>query len=66
MQLARIHTGRFEIVTLRHGYSGRSALAQSMAGQIRMRAAREGRTVYARIPDENTVEFQFSPLEEAA
>src|ERR1051326_4082564 len=31
VQLARMHTGRFEIVTLRHGYSGRSALAQSMA-----------------------------------
>ncbi len=32
VQLARMHTGRFEIVTLRHGYSGRSALAQSMTG----------------------------------
>lgn len=39
---------------------------ESMAGQIRMRAAREGRTVYARIPDESTVEFQFSPAEEVA
>src|ERR1043165_3616477 len=30
IQLARTFTGRFEIVTLRHGYSGRSALAPSM------------------------------------
>jgi 4-aminobutyrate aminotransferase len=29
IQLARIHTGRMEIVALRHGYSGRSQLAQS-------------------------------------
>ncbi|HET9183632.1 MAG TPA: aspartate aminotransferase family protein [Candidatus Angelobacter sp.] len=33
VQLARMYTGRFEIVGLRHGYSGRSALAQSLAGQ---------------------------------
>src|SRR5215467_9306725 len=32
IQLARIHTGRYEIVALRHGYSGRSQLAQSLAG----------------------------------
>ena len=30
VQLARMFTGRFEIVALRHGYSGRSQLAQSM------------------------------------
>src|SRR3954465_15238972 len=30
IQLARMFTGRFEIVALRHGYSGRSQLAQSM------------------------------------
>src|SRR5436305_5823337 len=30
VQLARMHTGNFEIVALRHGYSGRSQLAQSM------------------------------------
>ena len=30
VQLARTFTGRFEIVALRHGYSGRSALAQSL------------------------------------
>ena len=33
VQLARIHTGHYEIVGLRHGYSGRSQLAQSLAGQ---------------------------------
>ena len=33
IQLARAHTGNFEIVALRHGYSGRSQLAQSLAGQ---------------------------------
>src|SRR5437764_13114168 len=32
VQLARIHTGSFEIVALRHGYSGRSQLAQSLTG----------------------------------
>lgn len=40
--------------------------AESMAAQIRIRAAREGRTVYARCPDGDTVEFQFSGQEEAA
>ncbi len=30
VQLARIHTGHTEIVALRHGYSGRSALAQGL------------------------------------
>ncbi len=33
VQLARVHTGRMEIVALRHGYSGRSQLAQSLTGQ---------------------------------
>ncbi len=33
IQLARMYTGHFEIVGLRHGYSGRSNLAQSLAGQ---------------------------------
>lgn len=31
--LARLYTGRQEIIALRHGYSGRSALAMSVAGQ---------------------------------
>src|SRR5438270_3399353 len=30
VQLARIHTGHAEVVALRHGYSGRSALAQGL------------------------------------
>src|SRR2546423_939762 len=30
VQLARMFTGRFEVVALRHGYSGRSQLAQSL------------------------------------
>jgi 4-aminobutyrate aminotransferase-like enzyme len=33
IQLARIHTGRYEVVALRHAYSGRSQLAQSLTGQ---------------------------------
>lgn len=33
VQLARIHTGSYEVVALRHGYSGRSQLAQSLTGQ---------------------------------
>jgi 4-aminobutyrate aminotransferase-like enzyme len=33
VQLARVYTGHYEIVALRHGYSGRSQLAQSLAGQ---------------------------------
>jgi 4-aminobutyrate aminotransferase-like enzyme len=32
VQLARMYTGHFEVVALRHGYSGRSQLAQSMTG----------------------------------
>ena len=32
IQLARIHTGNYEVVVLRHGYSGRSLLAQSLTG----------------------------------
>lgn len=32
VQLARVHTGNFEIVALRHGYSGRSQLAQGLTG----------------------------------
>ncbi|HVH86774.1 MAG TPA: aspartate aminotransferase family protein [Terriglobales bacterium] len=32
VQLARIHTGNYEVVALRHGYSGRSQLAQSLTG----------------------------------
>ncbi len=33
VQLARVHTGSYEVVALRHGYSGRSQLAQSLTGQ---------------------------------
>jgi len=32
IQLARMYTGRYEVVALRHGYSGRSQLAQSLIG----------------------------------
>src|SRR6266700_1451623 len=32
VQLARTYTGRHEVVVLRHGYSGRSQMAQSMTG----------------------------------
>ncbi len=32
VQLARIHTGSYEVVALRHGYSGRSQMAQTLTG----------------------------------
>ena len=40
--------------------------AESMAAQIRMRAAREGLSVFARCVDEEPVDFQFSVKEAAA
>ena len=33
IQLARIYTGHFEVVALRHAYSGRTSLTQSLTGQ---------------------------------
>ncbi len=33
IQLARVYTGNYEVVALRHAYSGRSQLAQMMTGQ---------------------------------
>ena len=33
IQLARVYTGNYEVVALRHAYSGRSQLAQTMTGQ---------------------------------
>ena len=38
VMMAQVHTGRTEIVALRHGYSGRSMLAQSLTGQASRRA----------------------------
>jgi alanine-glyoxylate transaminase/(R)-3-amino-2-methylpropionate-pyruvate transaminase len=35
--LAQAHTGRSEIIALRHGYSGRSLLAQSLVGHAKFR-----------------------------
>jgi len=32
IQLARMYTGRYEVVALRHGYSGRSQFAQTLTG----------------------------------
>jgi 4-aminobutyrate aminotransferase-like enzyme len=32
IQIARMHTGNFEVVGLRHGYSGRSSLARGLTG----------------------------------
>ena len=32
VQLARMYTGHFEVVALRHGYSGRSQMAQTLTG----------------------------------
>src|SRR5690348_3010550 len=42
VQLARVHTGSFEIVALRHAYSGRSQLAQSITGQNTWRKSLPG------------------------
>jgi len=36
--LAQIHTGRTELVALRHGYSGRSMLAQTLTAHAKYRA----------------------------
>src|SRR5713226_7740338 len=35
VQLARAHTGRHEVVALRHAYSGRSHMAQTLTGKDR-------------------------------
>ncbi len=32
IQIARMHTGNFEVVALRHGYSGRSSVARGLTG----------------------------------
>jgi len=42
VQLARIYTGRYEVVALRHGYSGRSQLAQALTGQNTWRRSLPG------------------------
>ena len=42
IQLARVHTGNFEIVALRHGYSGRSQLAQGLTGHAPWRKSLPG------------------------
>jgi len=38
VMMAQVFTGRTEIIALRHGYSGRSMLAQSLTGQASWRA----------------------------
>lgn len=40
--------------------------ATSMAAMVRLRAKSEGLTATCRVVDEDTVEFRFAPLEEAA
>src|SRR3954469_4966184 len=42
VQLARVHTGNYEIVALRHGYSGRSQLAQGLTGHAPWRKSLPG------------------------
>ncbi len=37
VQLARVHTGNYEVVALRYSYSGRSQLAQTLTGQYTWR-----------------------------
>ncbi len=38
VMMAQVYTGRLEIIALRHGYSGRSMLAQSLTGHAPWRA----------------------------
>ncbi len=38
VMMAQLYTGRSEVIALRHGYSGRSMLAQSLSGQAPWRA----------------------------
>jgi 4-aminobutyrate aminotransferase-like enzyme len=38
VMMAQVYTGRNEVIALRHGYSGRSMLAQSLSGQAPWRA----------------------------
>jgi alanine-glyoxylate transaminase / (R)-3-amino-2-methylpropionate-pyruvate transaminase len=38
VMLAQVHTGRHELIALRHGYSGRSLLAQSLTAHSAFRA----------------------------
>lgn len=42
IQLARMYTGSFEIVALRHAYSGRTSLTQSLTGQNTWRKSLPG------------------------
>ena len=42
IQLARAHSGNFEIIALRHGYSGRSQLAQSLTAHNTWRQSLPG------------------------
>ena len=42
IQLARMHTGNFEVVALRHAYSGRTAMTQSLTGQNTWRKSLPG------------------------
>ena len=39
VQLARMHTGNYELVVLRHGYSGRSSMTRGMTGMNTWRKA---------------------------
>jgi 4-aminobutyrate aminotransferase-like enzyme len=39
VQIARMHTGNYELVVLRHGYSGRSSVARAMTGMNTWRKA---------------------------
>jgi 4-aminobutyrate aminotransferase-like enzyme len=42
IQLARVYTGNYEVVVLRHGYSGRSQLAQGLTGHAPWRKSLPG------------------------
>jgi 4-aminobutyrate aminotransferase len=42
VQLARVYTGNYEVVALRHGYSGRSQLAQGLTGHAPWRKSLPG------------------------
>jgi 4-aminobutyrate aminotransferase len=42
VQLARVYTGNYEVVALRHGYSGRSQMAQGLTGHAPWRKSLPG------------------------
>lgn len=75
LNLARMHTGRTEIIALRHGYHGRTSVAQSVTGHAPWRALASTvagvthalspypyRAAVGRVSDEELVEYYANDL----